>query len=279
MGLRFLATRNSQVSTQLLHFIVTAHLVKCNNICVYRHLCHSSFEWANRQCVVWCKKYVRPSRKLCSHSTLRYQEVKKSGLQLARTTSKSGTFPTAWVLSMASMLLCKLPKIQARLFSTTKFFLVLLAVCDAHYHFVMVDMGDAGRHSDGGVLSNSEFGKALDGNSLSLPQSRPLPGTLSPTVPYVIVGDEVFPLKQNIMRLYPGRNLPQPYSVYNYRLSRARRVIENSFGIPAARWRIFRRPMIATPEHVVSYTKAAIVYITTYEALSHLCTLHPDLSI
>ena len=136
--------------------------------------------------------------------------------------------------------------------------LVLLAVCDAHYRFVMVDMGDAGRHSDGGVLSNSEFGKALDGNSLSLPQSRPLPGTLSPTVPYVIVGDEAFPLKQNIMRPYPGRNLPQPHSVYNYRLSRTRRVIENSFGILAARWRIFRRPMIATPEHVVSYTKAAI---------------------
>ena len=96
------------------------NLVKCNNICVYRHLCHSSFEWANRQCEVWWKKYERSSGKLCSHSTLRYQEAKKSGLQLARTTSKSGTFPTAWVLSMASMLLCKLPKIQARLFSTTR---------------------------------------------------------------------------------------------------------------------------------------------------------------
>jgi hypothetical protein len=34
-------------------------------------------------------------------------------------------------------------------------------------------------------------------------------------------------------------------------------VIENTFGILAARWRIFRRPIIAKPENV-TLTKAAI---------------------
>ena len=48
--------------------------------------------------------------------------------------------------------------------------IVLLAVCDAHYRFLLFDVGDAGRHSDGGVLSNSAFGKALEGNTLALPQ-------------------------------------------------------------------------------------------------------------
>ena len=72
-------------------------------------------------------------------------------------------------------------------------------MCDAHYHFIIVDVGDAGCHSDGGVLSNSSFGQALDDKTLHIPRGCPLPGTSSPMLPYVIVGDEVFPLKENMM--------------------------------------------------------------------------------
>ena len=47
--------------------------------------------------------------------------------------------------------------------------IVLLAVCDAHYCFTVVDIGDAGRHSDGCVFSNSAFGQAMEAGGLSLP--------------------------------------------------------------------------------------------------------------
>jgi hypothetical protein len=148
---------------------------------------------------------------------------------------------------------------------------VLLAVCDAHYRFTLVDIGDNGRHSDGGVLTNSEFGQALENGTLSIPSDCPLPCKAQPNInlPYVIVGDEAFPLKLNMLRPYPGKNLSEPEAIFNYRLSRARRIIENSFGILAARWRLFRRPIIANPDAVVTYTKATIAlhnYLRTTES-------------
>ena len=57
-------------------------------------------------------------------------------------------------------------------------------------------------------------------------------------VPFVIVGDDIFPLKPWLMKPYPGKNLDQYQRIYNYRLSRVRRTIENAFGILVAKWRI-----------------------------------------
>ena len=61
-----------------------------------------------------------------------------------------------------------------------------------------------------------------------------------------------------MLRLFLGTNLPELEAVFNYCLSRTRRIIENSFGISAARWCIFRRPIVAAPDNVVICTKAAI---------------------
>lgn len=76
--------------------------------------------------------------------------------------------------------------------------------------------------------------------------------------PYYFVGDEAFPLKPYILRSYPGRNLNQEKQIFNYRLSRARRTIENSFGILASRWRILRNNIIAEVDNVEKITAATI---------------------
>ena len=116
------------------------------------------------------------------------------------------------------------------------FSLVLLAIVDANYKFLYVDVGCNGRISDGGVFRNSSFSTAMERNVLGIPPPRMVGSTV---LPYVIVGDDAFPLKENLMKPYPFRGLSKERRITNYRISRARRVSENAFGILANRFRVF----------------------------------------
>lgn len=138
--------------------------------------------------------------------------------------------------------------------------IVLLAVCNANYEFTLVDVGEYGRQSDSGVYTSSNLGHAIDNNLLNIPTPRAIPGYHSNKMfPFTFVADEAFALKTFMMRPFPRRNvLDSSETIFNYRLSRARRVIENSFGILASRFRIFRRPIIANADNVKFITKAAI---------------------
>ena len=78
------------------------------------------------------------------------------------------------------------------------------------------------------------------------------------SLPYFIFGDEIFALKPWLMCPYPGRNISEERSIFNYRLSRARGVIENCFGILVARWRIFWSPIQASVKTVVQITQATV---------------------
>ena len=88
--------------------------------------------------------------------------------------------------------------------------IVLLAVVSADYIFLLVDVEDCSRHSDGGVLQSFQFGQALLTDQLDLPWLRLLIGA-DPNlkISFMFVADEAFPLRCNIMRPYPGKGLPQ----------------------------------------------------------------------
>ena len=105
---------------------------------------------------------------------------------------------------------------------------------------MLFDIGSSGRHSDGGVLAHSAFSQVMERGEMNFPRSCPLPGS-DTVAPHVILGDAAFPNRVDLMRPYPGHNLPEDQATFNYRLSRARRVIENTFGILSVRWRIFPR--------------------------------------
>ncbi|KAH8027742.1 hypothetical protein HPB51_008360 [Rhipicephalus microplus] len=99
--------------------------------------------------------------------------------------------------------------------------MVLLAVVDYNYKFVMVDVGAYGKQCDGGVLEQSKFGKRLQQGKLQLPKDLHLPNTRLPA-PCVFVGDEAFQLRTDVLRPYPGRGLNPSESVFNCHFSRAR---------------------------------------------------------
>lgn len=133
--------------------------------------------------------------------------------------------------------------------------IVLLAVVDAHYKFIYVDVGCNGRISDGGVFRNCSLYQKLEERSLYLPEEVPLPNR-EMKVPYCFVADDAFAMKPYILKPYPHRDQPAPNRIFNYRISRARRMVENAFGIVANKFRVLRKPFHLQPNVVTDVVLA-----------------------
>ncbi|XP_061597942.1 uncharacterized protein LOC133461167 [Cololabis saira] len=119
------------------------------------------------------------------------------------------------------------------------FSMVLMALVDSSYRFLYVDVGCNGRISDGGVFGGCTLQDALENRTSNIPAPAPLPGSYQ-LAPCCVVADEAFPLKEYIMKPYPNHRLSEEQRIFNYRLSRARKVVENAFGILANRFRVFQ---------------------------------------
>jgi hypothetical protein len=187
------------------------------------------------------------------------------------------------------------------------FSVILMAVCDSGGKFLMVDVGAYGKSGDAAVWATSALGVELEKmdksplgqpvparrrrergeigaqpggaegreedvapSLFSIPQPTDLPTTDS-KFPFVFVGDEAFPLRRNIMVPFSGAKGGLPYDrrVFNYRLSRARRCIENAFGTLSQRWRILLGPIESTPGKVDGIVKACTALH------NFLCDKHP----
>ncbi|XP_011194837.2 uncharacterized protein LOC105220119 [Zeugodacus cucurbitae] len=109
--------------------------------------------------------------------------------------------------------------------------IVLMALADANYCFTYVTIGAKGSGSNGGVFNECKFYEKLQNNQLNIPPNRPLLN-IEKEIPFVIVADDAM----------------MPERIFNYRLSRARRIIENAFGIASARFRCLRTTMNFSPQ-------------------------------
>ncbi|GLV23381.1 hypothetical protein CBL_21451, partial [Carabus blaptoides fortunei] len=91
---------------------------------------------------------------------------------------------------------------------------IVLALVDADYKYIAIDVGSYGRNSDGGIFSKSEIGKKLDNKTFNVSEPTPLIENGRPE-PYVVVGDEAFPLKSYLLRPYNKRFEPDVESLLN----------------------------------------------------------------
>ncbi|KAH9627917.1 hypothetical protein HF086_015361 [Spodoptera exigua] len=110
------------------------------------------------------------------------------------------------------------------------FSFILFAIVDSEYRFIYVSIGSYGKECDSSILKQSNFWKKLNDGTLNIPRPTPLHENMQEEIPYVFVGDEAFTLSQNLLRPYGGTHLDNKKKIFNYRLSRARRYVECTFG-------------------------------------------------
>lgn len=186
-----------------------------------------------------CHQIYKALREIC------LPELKKEDwLKIAQGFATNANFPNCLgAIDGKHVRIIKPPKSGSLYYNYKKFFsIVLLAICDSNYKFIFIDVGSYGKASDSQIFKDSDFFKKLQDNSLNIPSSTPITENGLP-LPYVFVGDEAFGISHFIQRPYSGNYLNKQQKIFNYRLSRARRYIECTFGIMTNKWRILHRPI------------------------------------
>lgn len=152
------------------------------------------------------------------------------------------------------------PKGSASLYFNYKsyFSINLMAVADANYRFVYVDVGSYGKDADSTIFENCSLWRGIENETLHIPPSEEIPG-IDISMPYAFIGDDAFPLSKHLLKPYAGKSLAVNKRIFNYRLSRARRFVECTFGILANKWRIFHRPIDVDVDFAVDIVKCCCV--------------------
>lgn len=117
---------------------------------------------------------------------------------------------------------------------------------DSNYKFVCVEASAVGSQADVGFFSISSLGKSIESKEFDFPEPAALPNSTA-VVPFVILADKGFPLKQNVLKPYiSNHELTTEEKNFNYKLNKTRVYIENAFGIIASQFRLFNNQVEIT---------------------------------
>lgn len=100
-------------------------------------------------------------------------------------------------------------------FIYNKFYsIVLLAVVDANYKFVWLDISANGAAPEAQIWNTSELNFFLADGRLPVPPPQPLPFDNEP-VPYHLISDKTFALKTSLVKLFGKRRLTRDEHIFN----------------------------------------------------------------
>ena len=181
-------------------------------------------------------------------------------LQISNKFLQKWNFPHACGALDGKHIACRCPPKSGSQYYNYKGFysIVLMALVDADYKFIWADVGSTGAASDAQIYNNSELKELVEDGLLGLPPPDPLPHDTQ-DVPYFFLGDDAFTLRETMMKPYSQRGLNNEERIFNYRISRARRVVENAFGILANHFQVLLTTMQHLPSTVKIIVKACIV--------------------
>lgn len=146
--------------------------------------------------------------------------------------------------------------------------IILLAVVDHTYKFLFVNVGSLGRNHDATVFESSRLPSVLD-SALFKMGMKTIEGV---AVGPVLLADQAFPLQCNLMKPFPHPGFPgSPSEAFNYRLSSARRVVENAFGRMKARFCMVHKGLECDIGNVNTVVRAACVLHNVCESMSDHC--------
>ncbi|XP_071946061.1 uncharacterized protein [Antedon mediterranea] len=145
--------------------------------------------------------------------------------------------------------------------------IIMQAVCDHQYRFTDIYIGWLGKVHDARVFANSPFYDDLCQGNLLPDLPKDIDGV---QVPLVILGDPAYPLLPTVMKGYSDNGrLTERQVTFNYRLSRARMVIEGCFGRLKGRWRCLLKRNDTKLEYLPTQIAAACT-------LHNICELFGD---
>ena len=169
--------------------------------------------------------------------------------EVAETFESRWNFPHAIGAVDGKHVAIRCPRNSGSLYYNYKGFysIVMLAVVDANYKFMWVDAGSNGACSDAQIWNSCELKMMIEDNELDIPKAKPLVQG-DQEVPYYLVEDDAFALRPFLQKPHSKRNLCRTERIFNYRLSRARRIVENAFGILSNRFRCLLTTLSLHPD-------------------------------